>query len=161
MGHATLFSIFMAKVKIIYHFSACKRVLEDTSKENDCICVISYFRLSSRTRLSCVAGGGFLGRRKKFRGHARGEKERRPPPPFACSSRAACTLGLGTWSVAWVVTSSKPLLRSGSEGLDRLDWGFKIEGKADWTAKVYKFICPIFRLDITSLHQELEKLRWE
>ena len=35
MGHATLFSIFMAKVKIIYHFSACKRVLEDTCKEND------------------------------------------------------------------------------------------------------------------------------
>ena len=23
----------------------------------------------------------------------------------------------------------------------------KIEGKPDWTAKVYKFICPIFRLD--------------
>ena len=35
----------------------------------------------------------------------------------------------------------------GSEGLDRLDWGFKIEGKADRTAKVYNFICPIFRLD--------------
>ena len=34
----------------------------------------------------------------------------------------------------------------------------KIEGKADRTAKVYKFICPIFRLDKTSLHQELEKL---
>lgn len=93
--HATLFSIFMAKVKIIYHFSAWKRVLEDTCKENDCICVISYFCLSSRTCLSCVAGGGFLGRKKEYRGHARGEKERRPSPPFACSSRAACTLGLG------------------------------------------------------------------
>ena len=34
----------------------------------------------------------------------------------------------------------------------------KIEGKADRTAKVYKFICPIFRLDKTSLHQGLEKL---
>ena len=34
----------------------------------------------------------------------------------------------------------------------------KIENKADRTAKVYKFICPIFRLDKTSLHQGLEKL---
>ena len=34
----------------------------------------------------------------------------------------------------------------------------KIEAKADQTAKVYKFICPIFRLDKTSLHQGLEKL---
>ena len=34
----------------------------------------------------------------------------------------------------------------------------KIEGKADRTAKVYKFTCPLFRLDKTSLHQELEKL---
>ena len=33
----------------------------------------------------------------------------------------------------------------------------KIEGKADRKAKVYKFICPIFRLDKTSLHQGLEK----
>ena len=33
-----------------------------------------------------------------------------------------------------------------------------IEGKADRTAKGYKFICPIFRLDKTSLHQGLEKL---
>ena len=34
----------------------------------------------------------------------------------------------------------------------------KIEGKADGAAKVYKCICPIFRLDKTSLHQELEKI---
>ena len=34
---------------------------------------------------------------------------------------------------------------------------FKIEGRADWTGKVYKFICPILRLDKTSLHQGLEK----
>ena len=34
----------------------------------------------------------------------------------------------------------------------------KIEGKADRNAKVCKFICPIFRLDKTSLHQGLEKL---
>ena len=34
----------------------------------------------------------------------------------------------------------------------------KIEGKADRTAKVYTFICPIFRLDKTSLHQGWEKL---
>ena len=35
----------------------------------------------------------------------------------------------------------------------------KIEGTADRTAKVYKFICPILRLVKTSLYQELEKLR--
>ena len=35
---------------------------------------------------------------------------------------------------------------------------FKIEGKADRTAKVYKFICAICRLDKTSVHQGLEKL---
>ena len=34
----------------------------------------------------------------------------------------------------------------------------KIEGKADRTAKGYKFIWQIFRLDKTSLHQGLEKL---
>ena len=34
----------------------------------------------------------------------------------------------------------------------------KIEGNVDRTAKVYKFICPIFRLDKTDLHQGLEKL---
>ena len=34
----------------------------------------------------------------------------------------------------------------------------KIEDKADRAAKVYKLICPIFRLDKTSLHQGLEKL---
>ena len=34
----------------------------------------------------------------------------------------------------------------------------KIEGKTDRTAKVYTFICPIFRLDKTNLHQGLEKL---
>ena len=34
----------------------------------------------------------------------------------------------------------------------------KIEGKADRTAKVYKFIYPISRLDKTSLHQGLGKL---
>ena len=34
----------------------------------------------------------------------------------------------------------------------------KIEGKADRTAEGYKFICPIFRLNRTSLHQGLEKL---
>ena len=34
----------------------------------------------------------------------------------------------------------------------------KIEGKVDRTANGYKFICPIFRLDKTSLHQGLEKL---
>ena len=34
----------------------------------------------------------------------------------------------------------------------------KIEGKADGAAKVYKFNCPIFRLDKTSVHQELEKI---
>ena len=34
----------------------------------------------------------------------------------------------------------------------------KIEGKADRKAKVYKFICPIFRPDKTCLHQGLEKL---
>ena len=34
----------------------------------------------------------------------------------------------------------------------------KIEGNVDRTAKVYKFICPIFRLDKTGLHQGLEKL---
>ena len=34
----------------------------------------------------------------------------------------------------------------------------KIEGKADRTAKGYKFIGPIVRLDKTSLHQGLEKL---
>ena len=34
----------------------------------------------------------------------------------------------------------------------------KIEGKADRTANGYKFICPIFRLDKTSLYQGLEKL---
>ena len=34
----------------------------------------------------------------------------------------------------------------------------KIKGKADRTAKAYKYICPIFRLDKTSLHQGLEKL---
>ena len=34
----------------------------------------------------------------------------------------------------------------------------KIEGKADWTAKVYKFICPKFRLDKTSLHQLFQPL---
>ena len=31
----------------------------------------------------------------------------------------------------------------------------KIEGKADRTAKDYKFICPIFQLDKTSLHFSL------
>ena len=34
----------------------------------------------------------------------------------------------------------------------------KIEGKADRTAKDYKFICPIFQLDKTSPHHGLEKL---
>ena len=34
----------------------------------------------------------------------------------------------------------------------------KIEGKDDRTAKGYKFICPIFRLDENSLYQGLEKL---
>ena len=34
----------------------------------------------------------------------------------------------------------------------------KIEDKADRTAKGYEFICPIFRLDKTSLHQGLERL---
>ena len=34
----------------------------------------------------------------------------------------------------------------------------KIEGKADRTAEGYKFICPIFRLDKTSLHHGLRKL---
>ena len=34
----------------------------------------------------------------------------------------------------------------------------KIEGKADRTVKGYKFICPIFRLNKTSLHRGLEKL---
>ena len=34
----------------------------------------------------------------------------------------------------------------------------KTEGKADGTAKVYKFICPIIRLNNTSLDQGLEKL---
>ena len=34
----------------------------------------------------------------------------------------------------------------------------KIEGKADRTAKVFKFIYPISRLDKTSLHQGLGKL---
>ena len=34
----------------------------------------------------------------------------------------------------------------------------KIEGKADRTAKGYKFTCPIFRLDETGLHQGLQKL---
>ena len=34
----------------------------------------------------------------------------------------------------------------------------KIEGKADRTAKGYKFICPIFQLDKTSPHHGLEKL---
>ena len=34
----------------------------------------------------------------------------------------------------------------------------EIEGKADRTAKGYKFICPIFRLNKTSLYQGLEKL---
>ena len=34
----------------------------------------------------------------------------------------------------------------------------KIKSKADRTSKIYKFICPIFRLDKTSLHQGLEKL---
>ena len=38
---------------------------------------------------------------------------------------------------------------------------FKIKGKVDWTAKVYKFICPVCRLDKTSVHQGLEKLRIE
>ena len=33
-----------------------------------------------------------------------------------------------------------------------------LEGKADRTAKGYKFICPIFRLNKTSLYQGLEKL---
>ena len=34
----------------------------------------------------------------------------------------------------------------------------KIEGKADQTAKGYKFMtCPIFRIDRTSAHQRLEK----
>ena len=40
-------------------------------------------------------------------------------------------------------------------------WSFhllKIEWKADRTAKGYKFICPIFRLDKTSLHQGQGKL---
>ena len=34
----------------------------------------------------------------------------------------------------------------------------KIEDKADRIAKGYEFICPIFRLDKTSLHQGLERL---
>ena len=34
----------------------------------------------------------------------------------------------------------------------------KIEGHADRTAKGYKFICLIFRLDKARLHQGLEKL---
>ena len=35
----------------------------------------------------------------------------------------------------------------------------KIEDEANRTARVYKFqVCPIFRLDNTSLHQGLEKL---
>ena len=34
----------------------------------------------------------------------------------------------------------------------------EIERKADRRAKVYKYICPIFRPDKTSLHQWLEKL---
>jgi len=34
----------------------------------------------------------------------------------------------------------------------------KTKGKTDRTAKGYKFICPIFRLAKTRLHQELEKL---
>ena len=34
----------------------------------------------------------------------------------------------------------------------------EIERKADRRAKAYKFICPIFRLDKTSLHQWLENL---
>ena len=34
----------------------------------------------------------------------------------------------------------------------------KTDGKTDRTAKGYKFIYPIFRLDKTSLHQGLEKL---
>ena len=42
--------------------------------------------------------------------------------------------------------------------LDRED--DKIEGKADRTAKGYEFICAIFRLDKTGLHQGLEKDEW-
>ena len=34
----------------------------------------------------------------------------------------------------------------------------KIEGKGVFTAMGYKFICPIFRQDKTSLYQGLEKL---
>ena len=34
----------------------------------------------------------------------------------------------------------------------------KTEGKADRTAEGYKFICSIFRLDKTNLHQGLRKL---
>ena len=33
----------------------------------------------------------------------------------------------------------------------------KIEGKTDWTDKIYKFICPIFWLDKTSLDQGLSR----
>ena len=33
-----------------------------------------------------------------------------------------------------------------------------LEGKGDRTAKGYKFICPVFWLDKTSLQQGLEKL---
>ena len=39
-----------------------------------------------------------------------------------------------------------------------LEIQLKIEGKADRTANGYEFICLIFRLDKTSLHQGLEKL---
>ena len=49
------------------------------------------------------------------------------------------------------MTPSKPLVRW-------TGWTEGLKLKADRTAKVYKFISPIFRLDKTSLHQELEKL---
>ena len=53
MGHATLFSTFMAKFEIIYHFSAWKRVLEDTYKENDYICVIIFLLVPQDSLILC------------------------------------------------------------------------------------------------------------
>ena len=48
-----------------------------------------------------------------------------------------------------------------SERRRYLKWSFHLldlEGKADRTANGYKFICPVFWLDKTSLQQGLEKL---
>ena len=63
------------------------------------------------------------------------------------------SLARTTWTIS---SQGKPDLVEDQDQQYKIT--LEIEGKADRTAKGYKFICPIFRLNKTSLYQGLEKL---